>query len=164
MDLTLFRVITPFVAVGIFVTACILIRPQGYIIKRALIVCWLAGILSLVADTIALNMKLWHYTFANLVFGLPLDFYFSISMVAGGAICLIFWWLKMEHNKASLPFLLMLPFLGLLGSYVVSVAAGKDFLVWETQLWWIAIFATYAAIFWIELFVFYFVAIMNRSR
>jgi hypothetical protein len=70
----------------------------------------------------------------------------------------------MEHNKASLPFLLMLPFLGLLGSYVVTVAAGKDFLVWETQAWWIAVFLTYAAIFWIELFVFYFVAIMNRIR
>ena len=95
--LTIFRVVLPVIAIVIFFLAATLTRAPRYVTSSAVEVCWIAGLISLVADTLADVFHIWHYTLSPIYYGLPIDFYVAVSLVYGGAVSLIYW--RISHSK-----------------------------------------------------------------
>jgi hypothetical protein len=80
------------------------------------------------------------YTFSSLYYGLPIDFYVTVSPVYGGAVSLIYWWISHSKYKAfTLYFIGALPFYGLLRDFFGQRVSGTTFLVWDHPLWWMLI-------------------------
>jgi hypothetical protein len=99
-----------------------------------------------VADAVANVLHLWHYTFSPLYYRLSIDFYVTVSLVYGGAVSLIYWWISHSKYKAfTLCFISALPFYGLLRDFFGQRVSGTTFLVWDHPLWWIADFIAWAA-------------------
>ena len=112
--LTLLRVVIPAIGIVIFFLVATLTRAPRYVEYSGLEVCWVAGLISVVADTLANVFNIWHYTFSPLYYGLPIDFYVTVSLVYGGAVSLIYWRIGHSRYKALAPyFVIALPFYGI---------------------------------------------------
>ncbi|MGB8310287.1 MAG: hypothetical protein WCE81_00265 [Halobacteriota archaeon] len=154
--LTVFRVVLPAIGIVIFVLVATLTRAPRYVTFSALEVCWVAGLISLVADAVANVLHFWHYTLNPLYYGLPIDFYVTVSLVYGGAVSLIYW--RISHSKYktfALYFVIALPFYGLVRDFFAMRVSGSTFLVWDHPLWWIADFIAWAAGLWTTILVFH---------
>ena len=153
--LTLLRGFLPLISIGIFILIAKLTRAPRYVILSALEVCAIAGLISVMADALATAFHFWHYSFNPLFYGLPIDFYITVSLVYGGAVSLIYWRLGHSSYKAFAPyFVIALPFYGLARDFFATQLSGTTFLIWDTSLWWIADFAAWAAGLWATIFVF----------
>jgi hypothetical protein len=150
------RVFLPIIAIAIFVLTVKLTRAPRYVTFSALQVCGIAGFISLAADALANALHVWHYPFSTLFYGLPLDLYVTVSIVYGGAVSLVYW--RISHSRYDAfarYFVIALPFYGVLRDFFVTKVSGTTFLVWDTSLWWIADFASWAAGLWSTIFVFW---------
>jgi len=144
--LTIFRVVLRVIAIAIFALVATLTRAPRYVTSSALEICRIAGLISLVADTLAEVFHIWHYTLSPVYYGLPIDFYVTISLVYGGAVSLIYWRISHSKYKAFAPyFVVALPFYRLVRDFFVMRVSGTTFLVWDHPLWWIADFIAWAA-------------------
>ena len=148
------RLLLPVLGLGIFAFAAGLIKPAKHIIPLALKLCWIPGALNLLWDIIGTRWRIWHFTLDHLVFGFPLDLYLTVSLVYGGTLLLVFWWLKTKHPTWVLPFVAILPVYGVLRDYFGQKATGSSFLVWDNRYWWIVDFFAWATGLWITIFAF----------
>lgn len=89
--LTLLRIVLPVIGTGIFVLVATLTRAPRYVTFSAVAVCWVAGLINGAADALANVFHIWHYTLSPFYYGLPIDFYITVSLVYGGAVALIYW-------------------------------------------------------------------------
>jgi hypothetical protein len=153
-SLTIFRFVLPFIGIGIFALAAKLIKPPKKILLLTLKLCWITYALCFLFDVIGTHYGFWHYTMDHLIFGLPLDIYLTISLVYGGALLLLYWWLRSYHTKWVTLFIIILPFYGLLRDYLGQKATGSTFLVWDNPYWWIPDFFAYAIALWSVIYVF----------
>ncbi len=151
---TIFRFILPFIALGIFTLAVKLIKPPKNIANLALKLCWITAVLNIFADIIGIRFGFWHYTMSHLLYGLPLDLYITISLVYGGALLILYWWIRKFHSKWVLPFVLILPFYGLFRDYFGQKLTSNSFLVWDYSYWWIPDFLSWAIGLWTLLLIF----------
>lgn len=148
------RLLLPVMGIGIFAFAASLIKPAKHIVPLALKLCWITGAFNLFWDIIGTRCRIWHFTLNHLVFGLPLDLYVTISLVYGGALLLVFWWLRTKHPTWVLPFVAILPVYGVLRDYFGQKATGSAFLIWDNPYWWIVDFFAWASGLWITIFAF----------
>lgn len=147
--------VLPAIGIVIFVLVATLTRAPRYVAYSALEVCWVAGLIGVVADALANVFHIWHYTFSPLYYGLPIDFYVTVSLVYGGAVSLIYWRINHSKYKAlALCFIIALPFYGLTRDFFAMRLSGTTFLVWDHPLWWIADFVAWAAGLWTTILVF----------
>ena len=152
--ITVLRFLLPLLGIGIFVLAARLIKPTKYIVSLALRLCWITGALNLLWDIIGTRCRIWHFTLNQLLFGLPLDLYVTVSLVYGGALLLVFWWLRTKHSTWVRPFIVILPIYGVLRDYFGQKATGTAFLIWDNPYWWVVDFFAWASGLWIVLFAF----------
>ena len=152
--LAILRLVLPLLGMGIFALAAKLIRPPKRILFLTLKLCWVAGMLNLLWDIIGTHYRFWHFTMDHLLFGVPLDLYVTVSLVYGGALLLVYWWLRTEHSAWVPIFVAILPFNGVLRDYLGQKATGTTFLVWDNSRWWIPDFFAWATGLWSLIFIF----------
>jgi hypothetical protein len=152
--LPILRFLLPLLGLGIFAVAAKLIRPPKSILFLTLKLCWVAGTLNLLWDIIGTHYRFWHFTISHLLFGLPLDLYVTVSLVYGGALLLLYWWLRTKHSGWVPIFVVILPFYGVLRDYLGQKATGATFLVWDNSYWWIPDFFGWATGLWSLIFIF----------
>lgn len=153
--ITLLRIVLPFIGVGVFAIFARLLRPPRHILVLTLKVCWLIGVMNVIADVVGTRFGFWHFTMDHLVFDLPPDLYVTISLAYGGAFLLTYWWLRERHRPWAVPFALILPFYGLFRDFFGQRMTGDSMLVWDSPHWWIADFASWAIGLWATMFVFH---------
>lgn len=151
---TILRFLLPIMGIGIFALAARLIGPPERIVLLALKLCWITGAANLFWDVIGTRCRLWHFTMNHVLFGLPLDLYVTVSLVYGGALLLVYWWVQTNYPRCTSLFVAVLPFYGLLRDYVGQKMTGSVFLVWDTPYWWIPDFVAWATGLWSLIFVF----------
>ena len=92
------RAAIPILPIGLLVVR-FLTRPPRMIWIRSLQICWIAGLMNLLADAAAQNLRLWHYDMPALLLGLPMDLYISVALIYGSAISLLYWWIATKHPR-----------------------------------------------------------------
>jgi len=145
----------PLVAIIIVLIAVKLISPPRGVLRTAVTFCWSAGVLNYLVDIFEQRYGFWHYTEEYLIWGYPLDLYFSVCLVVGIALPIFFWWLKSFYPKRVVPFLIVLPFFFLLQDYVLIRATGYAIVVFGSPCWWLADFPALCVILYGTLFVFH---------
>jgi hypothetical protein len=144
----------PLVAIGILFIAVKLISPPRDVLRTAVTFCWSAGVLNYLVDIFEQRYGFWHYTQEYLIGGYPLDLYFSVCLVVGIALPLLYWRLKSFHPKTVVPFLIVLPFFFLLQDYILIRATGYNIVVFDSPYWWASDFPSLCVILYGTLFVF----------
>jgi hypothetical protein len=152
--ITILRFLLPLLGLGIFALTARLVKPTKNIVPLALRLCWITGVLNLLWDVIGTRCRVWHFTLNHLLFGLPLDLYVTVSLVYGGALLLVYWWLRTKHSTWVLTFVVILPIYGVLRDYFGQKVTGTAFLVWDNPYWWIVDFFAWASGLWIVIFAF----------
>lgn len=147
----------PVVAIIIVWIAIKIISPPRIVLHTAVMFCWSAGLLNWLVDIPEQYYGFWHYTEKYPIYsGLPLDLYFSVSLVVGIALPLLYWRVKSFHRNLVIPFLIILPFFFLLQDYILIRATGYAIVVFDSPYWWASDFPSLSVILFGTLLVFNF--------
>ena len=148
------RFLLPLVSIGIVFVVNKSIKPPKEVFLTALKFCWVAGVVNLIVDIFQEYFRFWHYTINYSIFGFPIDLYFSVSLIIGIAISVLYWWLIIFHKKYALAIIVLINIYLVLQDYLVFTLGGDLVIVRDNQYWWVIDYISIALIIWITIFVF----------
>lgn len=131
------RLAVPVLALLLLIVCIKLTRAPQTVIKKVVSVCWVAGVLAAVGDSLAVRLGFWHYVPQTFLFGLPLELYVAASLVAAGC-GIIIWHLKKGSSPFFPIFLVSVPVLGFLNDLIGNAAIGNTLPVWDSPYWFVA--------------------------
>lgn len=139
MDLVLVsRFALPILSIFIFIFICKFTEAPRRIIRKSLMICWVAGLLAAVSYVAGMKFGFWHYTLNYLVFGLPLDRFFSGSIAYGAGFGLIYWRLRKDQSKYLFLFIILVPVYGVLSDIIGTNLTGTTFWSVDKSGWIVA--------------------------
>ncbi len=148
------RIILLLTAVIIYILIIKITGAKKLNIFKSLKICWVVGILAVIFYLIGKQLHLWHYTLYPMFFGLPLERFISASIAYGAGFGLIFWKLKETHSKLLLPFIIAVPFYGLISDYFGTKLTGTSFWSVDNPYWPIADFIAWT-LCWVAMVILY---------
>lgn len=151
--ITIFRLLLIPIGIGSIFLVVSLTKPSKEVLYRILNFCWVAGVLNFLVDIFQQNNGFWYYTVDYLIAGYPIDLYIAVSLVIGGAVPLLYNWLKIYYRKWSVVFIFILPLYLLLQDYVVIKMTGTSVIYIESPYWWIVDLICVTVISWGTLLV-----------
>lgn len=163
MDMITLSRFLPLVSILIVLLAIKLISPPREVLRIAFMYCWSAGLFNWLVDIPEQHYGFWHYTSEYLAFGIPIDLYFSVSLVVGAALPILYWWVKSFHRKMLMPFLMILPFYFLMQDYILITSTKYAIVIFDSPYWWLADFPSLCVIVYGPIIVFS-IALRRRSN